>query len=86
MELVLRSLGALVVTYVMSRLALRAIKGRVKLSAPVLIGVHLVCYGLIALVLGLTRAYLTAFEWSGAAIYAAPQAAWLLLDLARLRR
>lgn len=86
MELALRLLGALVVTYGLSRLALMLLKGRVRMSAPVLIGVHFFCFALVALVLGLMRAYLTNFEWSAANIYIGPQLVWLLLDLARLRR
>ncbi|MCW3848495.1 hypothetical protein OF829_14735 [Sphingomonas sp. LB-2] len=86
MELVLRSLGALVVTYVMSRIVLGLLKGRVRFSAAVLVAIHLFCFGAVAFVLGLMRAYLTWFEWNAAAVYAVPQAAWLLLDLARLRR
>jgi hypothetical protein len=86
MELALRLLGALVVTYVISRLALRLIKGRVRFSAIVLIGTHLACFAVIAFVLGLMRAFVTWFEWNAAAIYIGPQIAWLLLDYVRLKR
>ena len=84
MEFAIRLLGALVVTYAVSRLALKLFRGE-RPGVPVLIGVHLGCFVLIAFVLGLMRAYVNSFEWSAAQIYILPQLAWLALDIARRR-
>lgn len=84
MEFAIRLLGACVVTYAVSRVALMLFRGA-RPSVPVLIGVHLACFVLIAFVLGLVRAYVTSFEWSAAQLYILPQLAWLALDIARRR-
>lgn len=84
MEFAIRLLGALVVTYAVSRVAQMLFRGE-RPSVPALIGIHLGCFVLIALVLGLMRAYVNSFEWSAAQIYVAPQLVWLALDIARRR-
>ncbi len=85
MVVVFRFLGAVVVTYMVSRAMLILLGG---ISAPKIRTViaHLASLILICLCVGLLRAYWTSFDWRGTIIYVAPQILWFLLDYARAPR
>jgi hypothetical protein len=85
MEFVIRLLGALVITYALSRGLIRLFGSRAKQEPLPLIGIHLLSFAILAVAVGLIRAYWSSFNWSAAAFYAAPQFVWLLIDVARLR-
>lgn len=72
-------LGALVLTYFVSRLGLRLAGG----SVAGLIGVHLASYLLLAAVSGFIRGGMSLFDTRGLVVYLLPQLLWLALDLLR---
>jgi len=82
MPYALRLLGALVVTYFLSRLTLRFSSALGNGAVRILVA-HAVSFAIIALTVGFMRAYFVQFEWRAAVIYIAPQLAWLILDLVR---
>jgi hypothetical protein len=85
MEFGIRMLGALVVTYVLSRVLLAAFGAQSKRGVGTIMGAHLVCFVAIAIVVGFLRAAWN-FEFMAAAPYVLPQIFWLAIDIARKRR
>lgn len=85
MELAIRMLGALVVTYVLSRILLLVLGAQSGRGIGKVIIAHLLCFGAIATTVGLLRtAY--SFEVMAAVPYVLPQIFWLALDIIRKRR
>ena len=85
MELVIRMLGAMVVTFVSSRVLFGIFGSRSKQWALSVIGVHLLSLSILIVFVGLLRAYFTSFNLEAAIPYVIPQIVWLVLDLIRLR-
>lgn len=85
MEFGIRMLGALVVTYVLSRLLLLALGAKSKRGLAPVLGAHLLCFVVIAIVMGFIRGEWVSFDWTAAQPYILPQILWLALDIARRR-
>lgn len=85
MEFGIRMLGALVATYVLSRILLYLFGARSRRGVGMILAAHLICFVGIATVVGLIRAE-GKFDIMAAAPYVLPQFFWLVLDIARKRR
>jgi hypothetical protein len=85
MEFGTRMLGALVVTYVLSRLLLLVLGVKSKRGLASVLGAHLLCFAVIAAVMGFIRGEWVSFDWTAAEPYILPQIVWLALDIARRR-
>jgi len=86
MEFAIRMLGALVVTYVLSRAAIKLLGATERRSAVYLVGAHALSFAVAALIVGFLRAYWSPFEPAAALPYVLPQILWFALDLARNKR
>lgn len=85
MEFGIRMLGALVVTYVLSRILLLVLGAKSKRSLVPVIGAHLICFAVIAILMGLIRGEWSSFDAWAVEPYVLPQIFWLALDIARRR-
>ena len=85
MEFGIRMLGALVVTYVLSRILLVVLGAKSKRSLAPVLGAHLLCFAVIAIVMGFIRGEWVGFDILAAEVYVLPQIFWLVLDILRRR-
>jgi hypothetical protein len=85
MEFGIRMLGALVVTYVLSRILLVVLGAKSNRSLVPVIGAHLLSFAIIAIVMGLIRGEWAGFDQFASEPYILPQIAWLTLDILRRR-
>jgi hypothetical protein len=83
MEFVIRMMGALVVTYVLSRVFIKLLGATQRRGSLYLVGANVLSFAVIALIVGLLRAYWSPFAPMAALPYVLPQILWLALDVAR---
>ena len=86
MDFAIRMMGALVVTYVLSRGFIKLLGATERRSPVYLVGAHVLSFVVVALIVGLLRAYWSPFEITAVLPYVLPQILWFVLDLARNKR
>jgi hypothetical protein len=83
MDFFIRLLGAVVITYFVSRGTLFALK-RLRGNASYVVTAHTASWVLIELAVGLAKSNIyTPFAVSAGLIYLGPQLVWMIVDLAR---
>ena len=75
-------IGAFIISYFVSRLMLVLLKGRSS-GLQALIVANIASLILLTAFVGLLKAYMGPFLWTGGLIYIAPQIFWLVTDLLR---
>ena len=83
MALTLRLMGALLATFILSRLTLLGTRGIAGGAVRVVLA-HAISFGLLAVSVGLLKAYWVPFLWDAGLIYLAPQLVWMTYDLIRV--
>lgn len=83
MSLTLRLIGALLATFILSRLTLFGARS-VATGAVRVVLAHAISFGLLAVFVGLLKAYWVPFLWDAGLIYLVPQLVWMGYDLIRL--
>jgi hypothetical protein len=86
MDFAIRMLGALVVTYVLSRAAIKLLGATNRRSLAYLVGAHVLSFAAVALAVGFLRAYWSPFDATAVLPYVLPQVLWFAVDLARHKR
>jgi len=83
MEFAIRMMGALVVTYVLSRGFIKFLDASARRNPWYMVSAHVLSFAAIALFVGLLRAYWGPFAPMAVLPYVLPQILWLALDTAR---